>query len=364
MPDPLGERRLNHVLPEPAREPLMSLTAEPIAEARSRPPLSLPHLAPNHCTFGLKPLAPFCLEWTVWTLRRRPSNLIDRWDGQAYQRVLVIDDKPIAVGVSQTGPTGNPRLQVTLTGKGISRAERTWVRQALERLLGLRVDLSSFYQLAQRDSKLGPLVERFRGVKPPRFPTLFEALANAIACQQMSLSLGILLLGRLTQKFGLPAQETVGPAHAFPRPVDLAELEPEDFRELGFSRQKGRSLIALARAFREHSHQWEALKTLNNQGALESLLNLRGIGRWSAEYALLRGLGRLDVYPGDDVGARNNLRSWLRLRKSLDYEGVHRITRRWQPYAGLVYFHMLLHRLATNGPLKALNEPRVTEGAV
>jgi hypothetical protein len=66
----------------------------------------------------------------------------------------------------------------------------------LERLLGIRIDLTEFYRLAARDGNLGPLAERFRGLKPPRLPTLFEGLVNGIACQQMSLTLGILLLNR------------------------------------------------------------------------------------------------------------------------------------------------------------------------
>jgi DNA-3-methyladenine glycosylase II len=47
------------------------------------------------------------------------------------------------------------------------------------------------------------------------------------------------------------------------------------------------------------------------------------VGRWTAEYVLLRGLGRLAVFPGDDVGARNNLRRWLGQPVSLDYAGAH-----------------------------------------
>jgi len=316
-----------------------------------------PHLArrPAKRTFAfwLEPVAPFRLDLTVWALRRRPSNLIDRWDDRSYQRVLVIGEKPVEVSVTQTGLPETPRLQVSLAGKEISDTERTMVRKALERLLGLRCDLGEFYELAARDARLGPLVERFRGVKPPRFPTLFEALANAIACQQMSLSLGILLLSRLTQRFGLAARGTAGSFHAFPQPAELAGLKPEDFRELGFSRQKGRALIELAQAFCKRPQEWAALDTSDNQAVAERLLELRGIGRWSAEYALLRGFGRLDVYPGDDVGARNNLKRWLDLRRTLDYEGVRRITARWQPYAGLVYFHMLLDRLAAAGHLKS-----------
>lgn len=303
------------------------------------------------CTLWLTPIAPFRLDLTVWALRRRASNLIDRWDGHTYQRVLVIGEKPIEASVTQTGPPHAPRLLAILTGKQISFAERASVRKTLECLLGIRLELGEFYRLAARDAKLGPMAERFRGVKPPRFPGLFEALVNAIACQQMSLSLGILLLSRLTQKFGLAAGGTPAPACAFPRPEDLARLKPEAFRKLGFSRQKGRALIALAQAFRDHPREWELLEDLDNRTAVERLLELRGIGRWSAEYVLLRGLRRLNVYPGDDVGARHNLKRWLGLRKTLDYEGVRRITGRWQPYAGFVYFHLLLDRLAEAGHL-------------
>ena len=82
------------------------------------------------------------------------------------------------------------------------------------------------------------------------------------------------------------------------------------------------------------------------EAALARLTGLRGVGRWTAEYVLLRGLGRLHLFPGDDIGARNRLRRWLHLREPLDYERVRRLLRRWRPYAGLVYLHMLLDGLA------------------
>ncbi len=264
--------------------------------------------------------------------------------------MLVVGKKPIAVTVTQSGPLEQPRLKLELTGHRILPQEKAIIRRDLENSLGLKRDLKEFYALAARDPKLGPLVQQFRGVRPPRFPTLFEALANAIACQQMSLTLGILLLSRMAERFGRRAGRASA-ARAFPLPKDLAGLDPEDFRELGFSRQKGRSMIALAQAFSDGSFDGQTLDSLENPAVVERLVELRGIGRWSAEYALLRGLGRLDVYPGDDVGARNNLRRWLGLRRVLDYEGVRRITARWQPYAGLVYFHMLLDRLAATGAL-------------
>lgn len=306
--------------------------------------------------FSIKPVPPFRLDLTVWTLRRRASNLIDRWDGEHYRRVLVLKNSPVEVAVVQSGPANGAQIHVTLTGSRIFPETKMLAIQSLERLLGLRIDLTEFYQLSATDTKLGPLVKRFRGAKPPRLPTLFEALVNAIACQQMSLSLGIILLSRLAEKFGLAMESAGGTAHAFPRPEDVMDLEPGDFRELGFSLQKGRAIIALARACVEGEIQLAKLESLDNPSIVNQLLELRGIGRWSAEYVLLRGLGRLNIYPGDDVGARNNLKRWLNLRKPLDYESVRRITKRWQPYAGLVYFHMLLDRLAAAGNLAMTND--------
>ncbi len=75
------------------------------------------------------------------------------------------------------------------------------------------------------------------------------------------------------------------------------------------------------------------------------------MGRWTAEYVLLRGLGRRHIFPGDDVGGRNGLTRWLKLRKPLDYRRVRRVMARWKGYGGLIYFHLLLDRLATAGVL-------------
>ena len=117
--------------------------------------------------------------------------------------------------------------------------------------------------------------------------------------------------------------------------------------------QKARYLVDLAGALASGLLDLEALAELDDEEALTRLRQLRGVGRWSAEYALLRGLGRLHVFPGDDVGARNNLRRWLELPQTLDYEGVRQAVSRWQPYSGLVYLHLLLDSLAAYLPGEA-----------
>ena len=301
--------------------------------------------------FFLEPIPPFRLDLTAWTLRRRPDNAIDRWDGTTYRRVLTPAGGPVEVAVVQTGPPESPRLRVTVHGAPLSPELKQSVTAALERLLGLRTDLAAFYRLASRDAELGPLAQRFRGMKPPRFPSVFECVVNAIACQQVTLTLGIRLLSLLAEAHGPVVAGEEGPAHAFPRPEDLARLDPDEFRQLGFSRQKGRAMIELAQISAEGHAELEELAALPDEEAVARLCRLRGVGRWSAEYVLLRRLGRVHIFPGDDVGARNNLQRWLRLADPLDYEAVRRTLARWHPYGGLIYFHLLLDRIEEAGHL-------------
>lgn len=304
-------------------------------------------------TFSLEPVPPFRLDFTVWALRRQPDNLMDNWDGRTYRRVLVLRGRPFQVAVTQVAPSENPRLRVTVAGARLTRDLKPAVTAELERLLGIRVDLTGFYRFASQDAKLESLVQRFRGLKPPRFQTVFETLANAIACQQVTLLLGIRLLSRLTGAYGLSLAEPDSPAHAFPRPESLARRQVSSLRRLGFSRQKARALIEVARSVAGKQLERNAFEALDDAAAVQRLCELRGIGRWSAEYVLLRGLGRLHVFPGDDVGARNHLQRWLGLKKPLDYDDVNRVIRDWSPYGGLVYFHLLLKRLAEKQLLSA-----------
>lgn len=221
----------------------------------------------------------------------------------------------------------------------------------VERMLGTQVDLTRFYRLAARQPELGDLVRRFRGVKPPRFPTVFESLLNAFACQQLSLALGVLLLNRLAENYGVAFEQSGRRTYAFPRPEDLSAQQPEALGRLGFSRQKARAIIELSLAERERRLNLEKFTGLEGDTLLGQLHALRGVGRWSAEYVSLRGLGQLQVFPGDDVGAQNKLQRYLGLRKTPNYETVRRQLAPWGDYAGLIYFHLLLHGLAEKGCL-------------
>ncbi len=313
-------------------------------------------------TFFLEPVPPFRLDLTAWTLRRRPDNAIDRRDGVTYRRALALPGGPVEAAVVQTGPPEAARLRVTVRGVPLDPEVKRAVTLDLERLLGVRIDLAAFYQLASRDAELRPLVERFRGMKPPRFPSVFESVINAIASQQVSRTLAIRLLNRLAASYGVTFRDGDATAHAFPRSNDLAAFRPADLQRLGFSQQKGRAMIELAKSITEGGLDLEGLAELPDDEAVERLCGLRGVGRWTAEYVLLRGLGRTHVFPGDVVGVRNNLQRWLHLTNPPDCAAVRLTLARWRPYGGLVYFHLLLDRLAGAGFLEAGAPPQTAGG--
>jgi DNA-3-methyladenine glycosylase II len=297
----------------------------------------------------IEPLAPFRLDLTAWALRRRPHNAIDRWGKSTYRRALSIDDGPVALSVTEDGIPEAPRLSARLGARPTDRSSERPVRRALNRLLGLDVDLSAFAAMAASDPLLGPLAARMRGLKPPRFPTVFEALVNGVACQQLSLDVGIHLLNRLTAERGRPVSADPDAMRTFPGPQELASAEPDEIKRLGFSHAKARTIVVSARAIVAGDLDLERLEELEDAAAIERLTKMRGIGRWTAEYVLLRGLGRLHVFPGDDVGAQNKLRRLFDIDADLDYDAVKRLMGRWYPYAGVVYFHLLLDSLRAAG---------------
>ncbi|MGI8492194.1 MAG: DNA-3-methyladenine glycosylase family protein [Acidimicrobiales bacterium] len=298
----------------------------------------------------LRPRPPFRLDLTVWALRRRAGNRIDFWDGR-YRRALVVDGRPFAIEVSQTGRATSPLLTLKVFGAGPELTDEAvgGARTVVEESLGLGVDLGGFYHLAERDKHIAGLAARFRGLKPPRFPTVFEALVNAVACQQLSLEVGIELLSRLSDAYGADLGGAGSTLRSFPEPAALAAASPEALRQLGFSNRKADTVVRLAAAAVDGDLSRMGLDALSRADAAAALQHLGGIGRWSAEYVMLRGLGRLEVYPGDDVGARNKLRAFLGLAEAPDYRAVSEVTAPWAPYAGMVYFHLLLDGLAERG---------------
>ena len=305
----------------------------------------------DNVEFTLPVTTPFRLDLTAWALRRRGGNIVDQWSGGRYSRVLVDRDRGVRVVVVQPGAAAQG-VVVTLRSEGqIDDQLQGSARALVQKMFGLSADLTPFYRLAKGDVLLNDLAAEFAGVRPPRFPSMFEALVNSVACQQVSLESGIATLNRLAQKFGVPMVDDGAAQYSFPQPIDLIPLSEEHVKSVGFSRQKARAILGLARLFAEDGTDFAHLDQLTNGEAVADLTAIPGIGRWSAEYVLLRGLGRLDSFPGDDVGAQNNLQRLFERETRPTYDEIRTLVAGWSPYQGFVYFHLLLEKLRAKGVL-------------
>ncbi|NLV82376.1 MAG: DNA-3-methyladenine glycosylase 2 family protein [Synergistaceae bacterium] len=299
-------------------------------------------------SFKMKALPPFRLDFTVWTLRRRDCNMIDRWDGETYRRVLVIEGKPMEIAITQPDKS-NETLHISVEGAAPTDELKGSLIAVIETMLGTKRDCADFYDTAARSDNLYSLANRFKGAKTPRFPTVFEAVANGIACQQLSIEFGITLLNRLSSAVGKSLTLKSGVVHAFPSPEEVISLTMEELGSMSFSKQKARALLELAKTIIDGETEIENFAEFDDDEISEMLQKLRGVGRWTAEYVMLRGMGRLNVFPGDDVGAQKSLQNWLNLPTRPAYDEVVKANRPWQQYAGFVYFHLLLNGLATKG---------------
>ena len=176
-----------------------------------------------------------------------------------------------AIGHGTTRKT--PLLEVTVRVRRESSIEPPL--PFVERLLGIHVNLQPFYRYARRTAGLDKLAADFRGAKPTRYASYFETLVNAITCQLLSLTVGIHLLNRLAKAYGLPMQTDAGEQYAFPRPQDLILADLDHLRELGYSYQKGRYVVNLARLLLDGQLDLDGIENLSDEAAVKELCSIK-----------------------------------------------------------------------------------------
>lgn len=280
---------------------------------------------------GLPTQAPFHLEATVRVLQRRPENRVERWERGRYQRLLKhTDGGLVLVEAENRGTIDAPDVHFVLRAGAASDEARAETAQTLRKVLGLDLDPAPFTQLAQAHPALRATGMALRGMRPPRFADWFEAFANVVPFQQLSLDAGLAIVGRLVERFGEHLEHGGRRFDSAPVASAVAEARASALRDCGLSARKAEALRAIAGAIASGSLSEATISRLSTADALRALMDLPGIGRWSAELVLLRGLGRTDVFPTGDVGATRRLATLLQLRSeaalqhAIDQLGDHR----------------------------------------
>ena len=216
-------------------------------------------------------------------------------DGDRILRAWGRSDRPYVLGVEESGE----RWRVTAWGTD----ERT-ARREVRRMFSLDHDLEEFYRQVRAEPILRGTERRFRGLRLPRDPSLYESLAHAIVGQQLSVRAANTIKGRIIEACGsyLDVEGTTVPR--LPSPDELRALGSDGLRKVGSSGAKARALLALAERETEEGLESAEEDLGPVETAIERLDALPGVGRWTAENALLRGVGRPDLFVAGDLGLR------------------------------------------------------------
>jgi DNA-3-methyladenine glycosylase II len=283
--------------------------------------------------------APFRLDLTANVLRRLSSNVVDTYDGTTYRRLIGADPAPVVAAVTQVAPDA---LEVVLSGEGAAAGDPA---QLVARLFGTAVDLEPCYGAAARVPWLAPLVLGARGVKPPRYPTIWEACVNAIVYQQVSIHAAGSILRRVIEHYAVPFAFGDAQLRAFPGPQTFIDADPEELRALGLSGNKVVSLRAVAQAVIDRTIDEAPLSLLSTPELMTALAMHRGIGPWTAAVVALRGFGRLDLFPMNDSGVGRSVKD-LSGESNVDVEAL---LAQLGEQRGMLYYHLLLGRLVARG---------------
>jgi DNA-3-methyladenine glycosylase II len=297
--------------------------------------------------FSITPARPFSLALTASRFARFPE-VVDLFDGRTYRRLLRSGAGAALGSVTQRGGPDRAVLEVELDGPGASAPETAEAaRRLVARSLGAAADIGPFYAASAADPLLAASIRDFRGLRIAGYPSLWEALVTAILCQQVNLRFAYDIRREMALALGRRAR-IAGAVHVeFPSPRAVARLTPGALRRFRLSRNKAVAIRGLARASEDGVLSEESLAALSDESAIEALMEFGGVGRWTAEIALLRGLGRSDIFPAGDLGVVKYLAIGL-LGKSarVEEDEMRRFAERWKPHRGfaLVYAYAELAR--------------------
>ena len=250
-----------------------------------------------------------------------------------YRRAVYLEGRPALITVRGDGTLESSGLMVSVTAGSVDNAVQAAARRTIERVFNTAADITGLEETFASDPVLWTLWTRFRGFRPVSLPDLFESIVWAITGQQITVAFAAKCKRALSDGYGdrleVAGQEFV----LFPRPETIARLNEGDLLALQFSRQKARYILNLARQVTDGDFDIEALWGLPPDEALEKLQTLVGIGRWTAEYVLLRGLGYADSIPAGDVALQRAIGLAYYGRPATEAE-VRTIAQPWAPWRG------------------------------
>lgn len=215
--------------------------------------------------------------------------------------------------------------------RGGESADLLSVCALVRRMFDLSADPARIVLALQRDPRLGALVARRPGLRIPGTWDPFESGVRAIVGQQISVAAGRTLLTRLVERAGeRVAEDTQLLTHLFPTPTALAQSQLE---KLGMPRARVSALRSFARAVADGTIDFNE----SGEHVRHALLQLPGVGPWTAGYVALRGLGEPDGFPAGDLILRQQASASA---TTLSARELNACAQAWRPFRGYAVLHL------------------------
>jgi DNA-3-methyladenine glycosylase II len=258
---------------------------------------------------------------------------MDSLAGGEYRRLLDLGSKLALASVRSIGSIEAPELAVEIQGDGLTADEAASAERQVAWLLGASQDLGPFYTLAGEDPTMSAIVRRFYGLHLPHTASVFEALVLAILGQQIATNVARIIRTLLIETYG-PRQAFDGEVYyAFPRPERLGSAPIEELRGLKLSQRKAEYVQGIARSALSFSPAGlESLHQVSDDVAVQRVQELRGVGPWTAQWVLVRGLGRPDALPLGDLALRRAVSRLYFSGDDVTDVQVEELARRWSPW--------------------------------
>jgi len=274
-------------------------------------------------------------------LRRSPREVLHRCEEKSVKKLLRFGNDEI---LFQLSAAGDNKLSIDILNQAVSRSVQADIETYVREWFDLDTDLKAFYELARKDDLLKDLVKRFYGYRIVGQPDLFESLVWAVLGQQINVQFAFTLKARFVESFGEKLIFENEDYYIFPRPETIALLTDDNLLPLQFSRQKSKYVVLIAEAFANGDISKEKLKGLSLQEAKEHLIKIKGIGNWTANYALMKTFHYPSAFPLEDVGIHNAIKNLKAMKNKPTLEQVKRIFKKykgWEAYATLYLWKSL-----------------------
>ncbi len=265
----------------------------------------------------------------------------------AKESLHSIDNRTITKALSFEGETSLINLKAVdeqlIVYLEVGKADKVTKRKIVEYItdwFDLNRDLKLFYQIAAKDKILKSLIKKYHGLRIIGVPDIYEALCWSIIGQQINLAFAYELKKRFVENFGESILNNNRKHWLFPKPETIMKLEPGDLTKLQFTNRKSEYLIRVSEKIFNEEIVKEELQEFNFEEAQRRLIELKGIGKWSANYVMLRCLRFTEAFPLDDVGFQNALKNNLKMERKPSIEEIKKISADWKGWEAYATFYL------------------------